>query len=143
MKTCKAHRWVSRRIDGQADDQSHEVSIQRKDINDQMVTEEIINKLTIIKDTSEITREQFLSCEIRIECQQSQKVTLDSLNIKDLYFPHTKRYITQLGICSVTIRHKNKDKLCRIFVVPGDGWATRHPKCEMQHNKAQKTKIRN
>ena len=28
--------------------------------------------------------------------------------------------IPQLGICSVIVNHKNKQKLCRIFVVPGN-----------------------
>ena len=34
---------------------------------------------------------------------------------------YNKISTTQLGVCSITRRHKNKDKLYRLFVVPGDG----------------------
>ena len=51
--------------------------------------------------------------------------------------------IMHLVVCSVTMKHKNKDKLCRSFVNPGGShrtiggvrdWETWHPICEVQHN---------
>ena len=45
-------------------------------------------------------------------CKYRQNIVLCTYN---------KAYIPQLGICSVAIKHKNKQKLCKFSVVPGGG----------------------
>ena len=37
--------------------------------------------------------------------------------------PYNQSYIKQLGVCTVKLRHKDKDVKHRFFVVPGDGQA--------------------